>query len=133
MIVVDASIALAWALQEREHAHVTAALQRAAEQGGFVPGNFQTEVAHALLQAERKKRLTAADVAEALGYILDLPLAVQMPSPYSVVAIAREYGLAGYDAAYLALAIQSQLPLATIDPSLAAAAKAAKCAWKPKG
>lgn len=132
MIVLDASVALAWALQEHEHASAVAALEYAAEHGGHVPGNFASEIAHGLLQAERRKRITEADVADILSSILDLPLAVQLPNPHVVVSLARAHGLTAYDAAYLALALQTQLPLATVDATLGEAAKATKCFWKPK-
>lgn len=132
MIVVDASTALAWVLREREHADTAAALDYVSENGGCVPGNFHSEVAHGLLLAERKKRITEADVAHILSDLLALPLSVELPDVHVIIATARTYGLTCYDASYLALALQSHLPLATVDTNLAAAAKSAKCAWKPK-
>ncbi len=44
----------------------------------------------------------------------------------SEAGIATRYGLTGYDAAYLELALPLSAPLATTDKALAAAAKAAK-------
>jgi predicted nucleic acid-binding protein len=132
VIVIDASIALAWGLREREHADVAAALDYVSEHGAYVPGNFQSEVSHALLQAERKKRIGEADVAQILSDILALSLPVELPDPHVVVAAARAHGLTCYEASYLALALQLHLPLATVDATLGAAAKSAKCAWKPQ-
>ncbi|MHB8433010.1 MAG: type II toxin-antitoxin system VapC family toxin [Candidatus Tyrphobacter sp.] len=132
MIAVDASIALAWALQEREHADAAAALAYVTEHGAYVPGNFHSEIAHALLQAERRRRLSETDVTEALSALLALPLTVELPDPHVIASVARAHGLTCYDASYLALALQAQLPLATVDAGLTAAARAAKCLWKPR-
>ncbi len=132
MIVIDASLALAWALQEREHAETVAALDYVSEHGAYVPGNFRTEVVHGVLQAERKKRLGAMEASELLADIFALDLNVELPDPHVVVAAARAYGLSAYDAVYLALAQRLHLPLATADPTLVAAARTAKCLWKPK-
>jgi len=132
VIVIDASVALAWALQEREHADVAATLDYVSEHGAYIPGNFQSEVANGLLQAERRKRISETDVTEALVNILALPLTVELPDARVMVSTARAHGLTCYDASYLALALQTHLPLATVDAALGAAAKAAKCAWKAK-
>lgn len=132
MIVIDASIALSWALQEREQADVAAALDYAGESGAYVPGNFYAEVANGLLQAERRRRITESDVAEALANIIALRLTVELPDPHVIVSSARLHGLTCYDASYLALALRVHLPLATADAHLAAAAKSAKCLWKAK-
>lgn len=130
MIVIDASVALAWVLQEREHPDVAATLEYVSEHGAYVPGNFHSEVANGLLQAERRKHLTDTDVTEVFGNILALPITVELAEPRVIVSNARAHGLTCYDASYLALAMQMHLPLATADATLGAAARAAKCAWK---
>ncbi len=129
MIVVDASMVLGWALAEELGAEAVAARAYVSEFGGYVPGNFHTEVAHGLLQAERRKRITASDASAALADILDLALTVEPPNPHVIVSSAREYGLTGSDAAYLALALQSGYPLATGDEQLRKAARNAKLLW----
>ena len=133
MIVIDASIALSWALQEPENAEAAAVLEYICDHVAYVPGNFHTEVANGLLQAERRKRLSDAEVAEALADVMALSFVVELPDPQVIVGTARTHGLTCYDASYLALALQIHLPLATADAHLAAAAKAAKCLWKPRG
>ncbi|MGH7738385.1 MAG: type II toxin-antitoxin system VapC family toxin [Candidatus Tyrphobacter sp.] len=133
MIVIDASVALAWTLQEPENAEAFAALEYIADRGAYVPGNFHADVIHGLLQAQKHKRLTDADVAEAISNITALSLVVEPPDPHVVAATARTHGLTGYDASYLALALRIHLPLATVDAHLAAAAKSAKSLWKAKG
>ncbi len=129
MIVIDASMALRWVLAEELEPEAIAARLYVGEQGGYVPGNFQTEVAHGLLQAERRKRITASDASAALADIMELALKVELPNPHVIVSSAREYGLTSYDAAYLALALQSGYPLATGDEQLRKAARNAKLLW----
>ena len=43
---------------------------------------------------------------------------------WQVIALAHRYGLSGYDASYLGLAVGEQLPLATLDKKLSTAAHA---------
>ena len=130
MIVIDASMALRWVLAEELESEATAARLYVGERGGYVPGNFQTEVAHGLLQAERRKRITASDASAALADIMELALKVELPNPHVIVSSAREYGLTGYDAAYLALALQVGIPIATVDEQLRNAARSARVLWK---
>ena len=129
MIVVDASMALRWVLADEIGEEAVAARTYVSERGGFVPGNFQTEVVNGLLQAERRKRISASDASAAITDIMELPLTVELPNPHVIVSSAREYGLTGYDAAYLALALQSGFPIATADERLRKAARAAKVLW----
>ena len=130
MIVIDASMALRWVLAEELESEAIAARLYVGERGGCVPGNFQTEVAHGLLQAERRKRITASDASAALADIMELALKVELPNPHVIVSSAREYGLTGYDAAYLALALQAGIPIATVDEQLRGAARSARVLWK---
>lgn len=132
MIVVDASTALRWVLAEEVGSDAAAALDYVTENGGCVPGNFQSEIAHGLLQAERRRRISASTVSAALSDMLALSLRVELPDPHVVVSTARDYGLTGYDGAYLALALQSGLPLATADEHLGKAARSAKVLWQAR-
>ncbi|HTU69877.1 MAG TPA: type II toxin-antitoxin system VapC family toxin [Candidatus Baltobacteraceae bacterium] len=132
MIVVDASMALRWVLAEEIDAEVIAARTYVSEHGACVPGNFQTEVVHGLLQAERRKRISSSDASAALTDIMDFALTVELPDPHLITITARDHSLTGYDAAYLALALQSGIPLATVDGTLRAAARAAKVLWQPR-
>lgn len=46
-----------------------------------------------------------------------------MDDTYNVLKLGRQYGLAAYDAAYLALAIRQELLLVTLDVKLEIAAR----------
>ena len=126
MIVVDASIVLAWFLEGGAY---DAALAYAGENGAFVPGNFHSEIAHALVRAERRTRISPTDSTRILAEILELPLTTELPDPHLVLSVAREHGLTGYDATYLSLAMESKFPLATADATLRAAAAKLKLLW----
>lgn len=129
MIVVDASVALAWFLESNESSFP--ALQHVEELGGVVPGNFHSELVHGFLNAERRKRIHASEAVRSLDAILDLWLDVRFPDPKHVMAVAREHQLTGYDAAYLTLAMEQGLRLASRDAALRQAATAAHLLWEP--
>ena len=94
----------------------------------FVSAFWPFEVANAFLSAERRKRVTMAEVTTFLDFVsgfsifLDTP---QMTSAFDqVLALARQQNLTEYDAAYLELALRKNLPLATLDGDLRKAAQA---------
>lgn len=91
-----------------------------------VPALFWFEIRNLLIMAERHARLGAG---EALPYLLrlrELPFAdAGSGHDVGIFAMAHRHTLSGSDAAYLALAIENSLPLATLDRKLAAAARAA--------
>jgi predicted nucleic acid-binding protein len=130
LIVVDASVALAWFLEHNRSA--LPALRHVEELGGFVPGNFHSELVHGFLSAERQRRIDLAAAERSLNAVLQLSLEVRSPDPARVLTVARDHQLTGYDAAYLTLAMELGLPLATADASLRRAAKATNLLWEPE-
>ena len=129
MIVVDASVALAWCFEDEGSSAADFALDRLAEEGAIAPAIWPFEIASALRTAERRGRLDLADVARLRGLLVALPIDVEpidFPTALGeVVDLARTLDLTAYDAAYLALAARRGLPLATIDEGLRRAAHAA--------
>lgn len=126
--VLDASAALAWCFADEADAASEALLERLA--GGDtaeVPAIWALEIANVLAAAERRRKLTAADVAEAVA--LYEPLPIHMDEDMSrrsfneILGLARRERLSSYDAAYLDLAMRLGLPLATRDADLRAAAR----------
>ncbi len=129
-LVLDGSAALGFLMSDERAPEASAALD-ALERGvpTWVPCHWALEVANGLLVAERRKRASHADVAEALDVVLSLPVEVD-PDTVGHVAgetagLARQYGLTIYDAAYLELAMRRGAALATSDADLARAAKKA--------
>ena len=123
--IVDASMAASWMLAD-ERSEPTDAVQEQLERTvGHVPSLFWHEVRNLLLKAERKGRLSLGEAEAHLLRLREFPLQDAGPQPDApVFALARAHGLRAYDAAYLALATASGLPIATTDRRLAEAARA---------
>jgi predicted nucleic acid-binding protein len=126
MLVVDASVSLAWAFPDEKQELAERVLELVAEEGAFVPAIWALEVANALIVAERRGRLTRPQSARALALLGQVPVRISPPTPESdfgrVMALARSCHLSSYDAAYLELAERANFPLATLDGRLMAAA-----------
>jgi predicted nucleic acid-binding protein len=129
-LVIDGSTVLGFLLRDERDAGASRAL--AAIEAGvptFIPAHCPVETANGLLMAERRKRITQSDVTEALGLLGALPLTTDIETATKAggetMALARQYGLTIYDAAYLELAMRRGASLATNDLDLAKAAQAA--------
>jgi predicted nucleic acid-binding protein len=137
--VLDASIALAWAVDHPEPAGARQ-IRESFLSGrlAIVPSLWVLEIANGLVQAERRGKLDLAEVERARNLYESMManyIEVQMDSPQSgfreIQEIARKHQLTAYDASYLFLALQHRLPLATLDSSLIAAAKQSGVAVLP--
>lgn len=124
-------MALSWFVDDAPHAEVEPALDYVGEFGAVAPGNFFTEVAHGLLRVERRLRTDESLSVAALSEILALGISVELPDPHLVLALGRKHHLTCYDASYLAVAMERELPLATADTALRGAAKALNLLWSP--
>ena len=122
MIVIDASVAIAWCLEDEETDLADSVLERVSVDGAAAPAHWPLEVANALLTAERRGRLDAQGVADA-SRLLDRLSVEIVPvelatATWSVLDRAREEQLTSYDAAYVELARFRDVPLATLDERL---------------
>ena len=127
-LVLDASTALGWMIDAPAPLVSLRALHLL--QSGtiaVVPDLWYYEVSNALIMAERRGRATAQLVSAHLNDIERLAafLDVSPTTPSVLVAAARQSGLTAYDAAYFELALRRNLPLATLDDKLRAAAQRA--------
>lgn len=128
-LVVDSSIAIAWCAESQTSPLSEAAESDAVAGGAIAPAHFQLEVVHALHRLVRARRLAITrmdvflDALPGLGIKYDLGAVEDVH--VKVLPLARRHSLGLYDAAYLELALRLQLPLATRDRQLAAAAMAA--------
>jgi predicted nucleic acid-binding protein len=129
VIVVDASVALAWCLADEGDEYAERMLARVALETALAPAHWPLEVANGLLSAERRGRIGADDqptlarLLDGLGVeIVPVELSTVL---WSVLDVAREHGLSAYDAAYLDLARFKGLPLATLDVPLRDACRSA--------
>ena len=120
-IVVDASIALAPALEETEP-KADLLLQR--EDSWLVPALWWFELRNGLVMNERRGRLTEQRTERFLQRLSRLPITLDpAPNGTTIMALAHRHRLTVYDAAYLELALRERAPLATLDAALAAAAR----------
>lgn len=123
--VVDASIAGAWVLPDEINDLANSVRLRHVNDVIHVPSHWWVEVLSLLLKAERRERLDAASVDEAVDLLSVLSIEIDpLSNQARVLLFARRHELTVYDAAYLELAHRLSLPLATLDRKLAAAAVA---------
>jgi predicted nucleic acid-binding protein len=95
----------------------------------LAPSFWPHEVLNALLAGERRKRISKVLVQGFLDDLAVLPIVLEQVAASAVFgripSLSREYGLTAYDATYLDLALDSGLPLATLDEDLVRACEKA--------
>lgn len=126
--VLDSSLALAWVLPDVTSSRADRFLARLRRDTAlWVPALWWYEVTNALLVAGRRRRLEEPDRHRALESLGQLPLRTDLEVgpelSESLDTIAHAHGLSAYDAAYVELARRQGVGLATLDESLAAAAR----------
>jgi predicted nucleic acid-binding protein len=125
VLVVDASVAVAWAFDDEDHPAARRALVRLDTEEAIAPELWWFELRNALIVNERRGRYTAAETAGFLRMVSRLPIAIDhAPVEDDVLVLARRHRLTFYDAVYLELALRLAVPLATIDSALARAGAA---------
>lgn len=128
--VLHASVAVAWCFDD-EATPFTEGILNLFTRGfeALTPAVWPFEVGNALLTAERRQRLSLAQVTALLDRIAKLPITVESASPAlafgAVLSVARQQQLTEYDAAYVELALRAGLSLATLDNKLRLAGQAA--------
>jgi predicted nucleic acid-binding protein len=125
--VLDVSVSMTWCFEDEASEETWALLDRLSDDAALVPGIWAAEVANVLLIAERRRRLTRLQSRAFATRLLALPILVEETAPQrlltDVLAFGRDTGLASYDALYLDLAVRHDLPLATLDLAMRAAAR----------
>ena len=123
-IVIDASVAIAWCLRDRDGtARADTVMDLASTETVIVPSLFWHEIRSVLVVAERKERIEADAVESHIERLRTLRFVTDDDQDdRQTVALALHYGLSGYDAAYLETAKRRGAKLATLDKKLAAAA-----------
>jgi len=128
-MVVDSSVTLTWCFEDEQTVASLALLEQVVEHGAVAPTLWPLEVLNALIMAERRKRVDAAQRQRLTGFLRDLPIALDEETAAqawsATVQLAERHRLTVYDAAYLELAQRRGLPLASLDQELRAAAKVA--------
>lgn len=124
IVVVDATIAIAWRLRDRSGTpRADAVIERGGLEGMVVPDLFWHEVRSVLLVAESNGRIAVGTMEDHMKDLRALAIETDADqADEAVSALARKHRLSGYDAAYLETAIRRRATLATLDKDLAAAA-----------
>lgn len=134
-LVIDASLVLAWYFEDERTPPVIALLQKVSVAGAIVPLLWRLEVANGLQISLRRNRIDAAFRDASLADLALLPITVDPElNTYAwstTLRLADQYRLTMYDAAYLELAQRRELPLATLDRELRAAAQQLGLALAP--
>jgi len=127
LAVVDASVTFSWCFIDQASDATDRLLDLVARHGALVPGLWFLEVGNGLVQAERRRKITAADADVRLALISSLPIMVDQNTVgrawNEVLHLARAERLSVYDATYLELAARRGLALYTRDNALAEAAR----------
>jgi predicted nucleic acid-binding protein len=123
--VLDSSVTLSWAFTDEQEPSAMRAAQLLESDAAdaIVPVLWWYEIRNILIVGERRSRITPERTAIFLRQISDLPIEIAAaPEDGILLDLARETKLTVYDAAYLAVALQENLPIATLDTALRAAA-----------
>src|SRR3954470_18033919 len=110
-LVIDASIVLSWLLpDEANDASLSVQKPLPAAERVWVATHWRLEVANSLCMAERRKRLDATGIAQAVALFTQLPVRIDPETNNRACAetlsLARQHTLSVYDAAYLELALR---------------------------
>ena len=93
----------------------------------WVPALWWYELANAFTMAHRRRRLTESEAVQLVELYSSLPIQTDAHLNTDAVrrfqALAKEYSLSAYDAAYLELAQRKGIALATLDKRLISAAR----------
>ena len=121
-LVVDSSVTLAWCFDDERSPAALAVLDAVATGHAYVPTLWRYEFSNGLLSAQRRGRIQPGALTALLNEFggLDIREDSQPRSAHwqAVSALAEQFQLTAYDAAYLELAQRRQLPLATFNVAL---------------
>jgi predicted nucleic acid-binding protein len=130
MLVVDASVTVAWCFPSEATPFTVAILDRVGGEGMIVPAHWLLEVANVVGLQERRGRITPEQRSRFFGLLHDLrairKIRIEALDERLVFGpvwdLSQRHRLTTYDAAYLELAGRRGLALATLDGELQGAA-----------
>jgi predicted nucleic acid-binding protein len=123
-LILDASTALAAVLPDEDSLFARAAVAAALRDGLVVPTLWLYEIQNGLATALRRKRIDIASAHEALEALAGLTPEIAPPQGLGrELRLAQTHALTAYDAAYLAVALNTGAILATNDDQLRLAAE----------
>ncbi len=122
--VVDNSVVVGWYFESQATPYTDKVLDLLANETVHVPALWVLEFSNVLRKALKAGKANTARIQEIIALVNALPISVDYTSENigNNLALALQYGLTSYDAAYLGLAIRLQLPIAAKDGALKEAA-----------
>ena len=124
--VLDCSVTMAWIFPDEATGATDGLRDSLVEGRAFVPSLWPVELANVLLVATRRGRIRVDEWPEIRASLEALPIEIEPVSTSRVwgesLELAKTHHISVYDAMYLELAVRLQLPLATLDRALLAAA-----------
>lgn len=122
--VLDCSVTLSWCFQDETTQYTDEVLESLEKSNALVPQLWKLEVANVLLMAKKRKRITDSGIFHFLSIVDELPITI-VPTELTIkdtVLLSQKYQLTAYDASYLHLCLENNIPIATMDKQLKKAA-----------
>jgi predicted nucleic acid-binding protein len=121
-------MALSWLLPDEDNdLSIAARNELLTAEAVWVAAHWHLEICNSLWMAERRKRLDAKGIAEAVALFTQLPVKIDpetaLRAGSETLALARQHTISVYDAAYLELALRRGAVLASFDGPLRTIAK----------
>jgi predicted nucleic acid-binding protein len=127
LIVVDASIFVAWLLNEPRQSAEQEVWDALVSESALVPVHWPNEVANALRRAARRNRISVEEIGPTVEDLASFDIRLSTPpSVQDIEALTKDalrLDLSVYDLQYVNLARTHRLPLATIDAAMRSAAR----------
>ena len=116
-LVLDTSVAIAWYLPETFATEARRWRQRMidGEVELVVPGLHYWEIANVLRTYVMRGEIDTDLASDIYRLHLDAPLVVQEPTRAEVLSTALKHGATAYDAVFIALALEADVPLLTAE------------------
>jgi predicted nucleic acid-binding protein len=126
--VIDNPVVSGWYLEDQATPYTDHVATRLAEDPTRAPALWESELSNVLRTSCLRRRLTAEKARQILAHLARLPIDTDRHAVprQELLALALRFGLSCDDAAYLELALRRQLPVATQDEALRAAALAVR-------
>ena len=122
MIVLDASIMLAWLFRESTLTSRPRIEISLAQETLLVPAHWPAEIGNALVVNVRRGRITEDDLTRLIESLQTFAVSPQAPPETehfeTLVRITQMYRLTFYDALYVQLALETDSVLATLDEDM---------------
>ena len=125
-LVLDASLTMAWAFDDERTPETENTMEEVGRNGAVVPPLWRLEVVNAFQIGIRRHRIDQIYRDKLLARLKRLPISIDQDGDNhtwtTTLRLSDRYGLTIYDACYLELAQRLNLPLASLDQELRAAA-----------